>query len=67
MDRSGSPRADMTHGFMHSVIYEAAHEATHDVADLSLNVAMSLYMHCVSLQPTAAVLQSCNLLPETAS
>lgn len=50
--------------------YEAAHDDTHKVTNFSLNAAMSLNMHGVSLHHTMPVLQSCdycNLLPDTAS
>lgn len=67
----GSLRAksEVIRDVMHEVALQAAHEAAHEVKDLSLNVGMSLNMQCVSLQPTAPVLQSfnyCSLLPETA-
>ncbi len=42
----GSLRAKVIHEVMHQVIHEAAHEATHEVANVSLKVAMSLYVHC---------------------
>ena len=69
---AGSLRAkvEVIYDVMHQVAYEAAHEATHEVKDLSLSVGMSLNMHCVSLQPTAPVLQSfnyCSSLPKTAT
>ncbi len=56
---------------MHQAMHEAAHEATHEVADLGSNVAISLYVHCVSLHPMHACVHvldtSCSLRQQIAA